>query len=161
MRSLVALTLALAFTPGFSAASSLTEFVGDEIEESAFVKVKIEEAGKTIDHPGFRVTDGETALFDIEEGGRKHRVEVVLTLKGDRHTSSVTYSRGGTRKVAGDLAGPTGQWTTIASADGKIKVSLFVDPTGQSDETRRDKIEGPGGDDPLDGLKKKKKPSAG
>lgn len=124
----------------------------DEVD-AAYVKVALTRDGKTYAHPGFRVAKDEQGVFVIECGGKNHEVAVVLR-EGTEQTLRITveYSVDGQGVLSEELSVEAGKDTQIGK--GETKLAINVDPRGKQDTSRKDedKIEGPGGDDPLGGM---------
>lgn len=141
---LAALTLA---SPTAPAAAALGP--AEEVVESAMVKISVEDGDRKLKHPGYEVYLDEEAIIEMRSGNDRHVVSVVLQ-KPDgakKYSVKVAYKRNGKPVISGALE--LGAKATGTLTKGSIKLSIMVDPAGRPDG--RDKIEGPEGDDPLDG----------
>jgi hypothetical protein len=121
--------------------------------DAAYVKVALTHAGKTLEHPGFRVARDEQGVFVIECEGKNHEVAVVL-LEGtsEQLRVSVEYSVDGHSVLSEELAVTAGEDARLSH--GSTKLAINVDPRGKKDTSRKDddKLDGPHGDDPLGGM---------
>lgn len=116
--------------------------------ESAFVKVKIEHKGNSVEHPGYRIEHGVEETYAISEGGRNHEVTVMVRGgEGSSFDVHVIYSLNGKQHGETDLKLRPGKYTSFKAKG--TKVSVYLDPQGDVDKSRKDKIDKPKGDDPL------------
>lgn len=147
--------LALAFAfPLFPSDAHASEGPAEYVE-SAMVKVTIKDGDKTIKHPGQECEHmAEYELF-MKSGKTKYVVTVLIDKPdgSSKYAVTVSYKRNGKQVVAGDLELASKKPGSLSK--GNQKITIMVDPAGKIDG--KDKIDGPSGDDPLDGLKKKKK----
>ena len=120
-----------------------------EAGESVFVKMKIKRGGKTLKHPGIRMETGEEAVLELRQGDKKHEVMIYVEAAESGYKVETKYSTGGKQVLSGETTLAAKKWGEFKSGDGKIVVSVQVDPSAG----RTDKVELPGGRDPLDGLK--------
>ena len=116
--------------------------------DSLFVKLKIENDGKKLQHPGHKMESGEELVLVLNEGKKKHEAVVYVEATDAGFSVEVTYSAGGTEKLKGTQTAKADSWITFKSEDGKSKVQVFVQAGGK----RKDGIKIDGGDNPLDGL---------
>ncbi len=117
--------------------------------EKIFVRLKIENGGITLKHPGHKMETGEELVLVLNEGKKKHEAVVYVEATDDGYSVEVSYTAGGNKKIdkATKPAKADG-WVTFKSADGKSKVSVNIKAGGK----RSDEIDVGGGDSPLDGL---------
>ena len=149
--SFLALALVFPLVPGVAQASEgPNEFV-----ESAMVKVTIKDGDKAIKHPGQECEHQAEYEIFMKDGNTKYVVTILIDKPdgASKYAVSVKYKRNGKEVVAGDLELASKKPGSISK--GNQTITVMVDPAGRPDG--KDKIEGPDGDDPLDGLKKKKK----
>lgn len=153
--SSLALALALSVGPGVAHANAGASEGPTEFVQSAMVKVTVKDGDKTIRHPGQECEHQAEYEIFMKSGKTKYVVTVMID-KPDgatKYAVTVTYKRNGKEVVSGDLQLATKKPGSLSK--GNQKVTVMVDPAGRIDG--RDKIDGPEGDDPLDGAKKKKK----
>lgn len=153
--SCLALAVALGVAPGVAQASAQSSEGPNEFVESAMVKVTVKDGDKTIKHPGQECEHQAEYEIFMKNGKTKYVVTVLID-KPDgatKYAVTVSYKRNGKEVVSGDLQLASKKPGSLSKGDQKITV--MVDPAGRIDG--RDKIEGPEGDDPLDGAKKKRK----
>jgi hypothetical protein len=139
------LALALVLT---SAAASAHEPANapPEVADSAFVKAKVKLDGKSFEHPGLRIDHETESVLTIEAGGKTHEIVVTIESKeGKTYKVDAEYLRNGhsVEKVE-DLVVPEKKYVMVAD-----KFGLWIDPFGQPDQSRKGKIKGPKGEDPL------------
>lgn len=120
---------------------------GDEEMAQSFVSFTIKDGKHEITHPGFDAVHGEETIMEVREGKAKYVVtlEVSREGEGDYHLV-VTFTKNGGKLMDHEkvTAHPRQK---VELAHGKL--SLMVDPTGDVDDSRKDKIDPIGGDDPL------------
>jgi hypothetical protein len=138
--------LGLALPAGTASASTNGP---SEMVESAMVKIAIKDGEKTIRHPGQECEHQAEYEIFLKQGKVKYVVTVLIDQGSgdDKYKVKLSYKRNGKTVVSGDLdltAKKTG-----SLSKGKHQIFINVDPAGRVDG--RDKIEGPSGDDPLDG----------
>ena len=122
--------------------------MGDrDMADSAFVQVEIRDGDKKVKHPGFRLEHEAEGLFEIKAGA--NYVVAVTIQEGDGKTYKldVSFKKGSKVITSGTVNAKAGEWVTLKK--GKASVSVNVDPTGDVDKSRKKKIEGDKGDDPL------------
>lgn len=117
--------------------------------ESAFVKVKIERDGKVTEHPGYRIEHGVEEVFAIQEGGKTHEITVLIRgVEGGKFDVAVTYVVHGKQQGSADLALDAGRYGEFTAKG--TKVGVFLDPQGDVDKSRKEKIDKPKSGAPLD-----------
>ncbi len=134
----------VAGTPA-EAAAVLGEGEGETAQ--SFVTFTIKDGKHEIKHPGFDAVHGEETIMEVHEGKAKYVVtlEVAREGEGDYHLV-VSFTKNGGKLMDHEkvTAHPRQE---IKLAHGKL--SLMVDPSGEVDDSRKDKIDPIGGDDPL------------
>jgi hypothetical protein len=122
----------------------------DEVADSAFVKARVKLDDKVYEHPGFRINYAEENVLSIEAGGKTHEV-VVTIVEGDgkKYRVDLEYLRNGASVAKGEgLEIKAKHYAGVKN--GKLRAEVYIDPIGQPDATRKRKIEGDHGDNPLD-----------
>lgn len=132
-----------------SLATPSTPVAAAEAGESIFVKMKIKRGSKTMKHPGIRMETGEEAVLELRQGDKKHEVTIYVEAADSGYKVETKYTAGGKAVLSGESKLQAKKWAEFKSADGKTAVSIQVDPSAG----HTDKVELPGGRDPLDGLK--------
>lgn len=113
-----------------------------------YARVILTIGDQTYAHPGFFAYLGEESVFNFDIGGKVHQVAVGIT--GDEEKGyelNIVYKIGARLVLSG--SGHTAAGKSVVLTKGKTKVEVLVDPHGQIDKKRRDKIKGPGSEDPL------------
>jgi hypothetical protein len=145
------LLLGLALAPALTLLPTATAVAAEQSSvDAAYIKVALTHNGKTFAHPGFRVTKDEEGVFVIECDGKNHEIAVVLRESSfEQLQISVEYSVDGRNMLRQELAVEPGKDAQLGK--GETKLAINVDPRGKKDTSRKDedKIEAPGGDDPL------------
>lgn len=145
------LTLGLLLTPAMILLPTATAVAEEQAEvDTAYVKVALTREGKTYAHPGFRVAKGEEGVFEIECSGKTHEVAVVLRGgTAELLQLTVEYSVDGRSVLRQELEVTAGKDVEVGKGDTKLAIN--ADPRGKKDTSRKDqdKIDAPGGDDPL------------
>lgn len=117
--------------------------------ESAFVKVRIERGGKVTEHPGYRIEHGVEEVFAIQEGGKTHEITVQIRGVSDgKFDVAVSYAVHGKSQGSAELSLDAGRYGEFTAKG--IKVGVFLDPQGDVDKSRKDKIDKPKSGAPLD-----------
>jgi hypothetical protein len=116
--------------------------------ESAFVKVKVQHKGNKVEHPGYRIEHGVEETYAISEGGRNHEITVMIRGEQDgKFDVQVTYALNGKQRAQQDMMLSPGKYATLNVK--ATKVAVYLDPQGDVDKSRKDKINKPKAGDPL------------
>ncbi len=129
----------VAGTPGVASA--------EDPATQSFVTFTIKDGKHEVTHPGFDAVHGEETIMEITEGKAKYVVTLEVAREGDGdYHLVVTFTKNGGKLMDHEkvTAHPRQK---VKLAHGKL--SLMVDPTGDVDDSRKDKIDPIGGDDPL------------
>lgn len=121
----------------------------DEIPDSSFVKIKLTKGDLELAHPGYDVNHDEQTILEMTENGNSHEFDLVLTREKKKgpYSLRIQYSKNGTKVHAGTIELPPKKKKSIKKGD--LTIEVLVDPNGGLDSSRRDKIDGPDGDNPL------------
>jgi hypothetical protein len=122
----------------------------DDVGTPVMVDLKLELEGRTIEHPGHVAVTGEQTVLEMREGDRKHEIAITLDkADGGKLRTVVTYKLGGKQLVAGESTVKPKQWFKIKGKNPKPAVALRLD----LEIKRKDGVELPPGQSPLDGVK--------
>lgn len=151
MRRFAWIFAACLLAPGLLALPGSAAAMMEEAElQSAYVRVTLTHDGQRFAHPGFRIARDEQGLFVIDCEGTAHEIAVsIAKAEGNRVTLLVAYDIEGREQLREQLEVEIG--TPGELRKGETTLAIDVDPQGSKDTSRddEDKIEGPGGDDPL------------
>lgn len=127
-------------TPGVAAAD-------EEDDSQSFVQFTIKDGKHEISHPGFDAVHGEETIMEVREGKAKYVVTLEVAREGDGdYHLVVTFTKNGGKLMDHEKV-TVHPRQKVKLAHGKL--SLLVDPTGEVDSSRKDKIGPIEGDDPL------------
>lgn len=139
------LTAPLLATPAAHAAEEGAPAQGDKV----LVKLKLQHAGKTHEHPGYMAVAGEETILELTAGEHTYEVSIQLEKRDGKWVLGVVFTADGTEVVSGkNAAAKPKTWIEFKKGKDTI-VSLHFDPTAG----RKDEVELPGGKGPLDGAK--------
>lgn len=134
-------------TTSCTSASAPTD---DEVDTPVMVDLKLELEGRTIEHPGHVATTGEETVLELREGDRAHEVSITLDKADDgKLRARVKYKIGGRQLVAGESTVKPKTWFRIKGKNPRPAVALRLD----LEIKRKDGVELPPGQDPLEGAK--------
>lgn len=146
--SALGLILSMALGAPTAQAVEAPTAMGDrDLADSAFVQVKIKDGDKSVTHPGFRLEFEEEGLFEIKAGANYSVVVTIVEGNGKKYKIEVSFKKGNKVLTSGTVDAAAGKWVVLKK--GKASVSVNVDPTGDVDKSRKKKIKGEDGDDPL------------
>jgi len=161
--SLLAVSLLAAFAvPGPSTTWAADETAPDaETRNVAVVKIEVKlESGKVIKHEGAVLDWGADGNIVLTQDDHKHDVALKIDRPGDSEKKiklTVGYTRDGEAIIAPYTVDSQVKKREVIRIEGGVAIAVTVVPKTMKveapKEKPRDKIEGPGSNDPLDGLK--------
>jgi hypothetical protein len=144
---MIGLVLAAAAAFGSAFASTGDD---EEVGTPVMVDLKLELEGRTLEHPGHVAVTGEQTVLEMREGDRKHEVAITLDkADGGKLRTQVVYKLGGKQLVSGQSTVKPKQWFKIKGDKPKPAVAIRLD----LEIKRKDGVELPPGQSPLDGVK--------
>lgn len=150
---LVSAPTTMAAEPHDSAASDATVPAAgdDDVVASSFVKFTVKDGDTTVAHPGFDAYHGEDTILEITMGDVKYEFKIFIERESDKkpYEVEVSLSRNGKTLIEGSKQKVPAK-KKVEISGGSVSVEFLVDPHGALDKSRKKKIEGPSGDDPLD-----------
>jgi hypothetical protein len=151
MIGLAALLLAASMSTSFtSTTTSMVRGDDEEVATPVMVDLKLELEGRTIEHPGHVAYTGEETVLEMREGDRAHLVAITLDkADGGKLRAKVKYKLGGRQLVAGESTVKPKTWFTVKGKNPKPAVTIRLD----LEIKRKDGVDLPPGQDPLDGAK--------
>jgi hypothetical protein len=120
----------------------------EESEKLGLLSLKVKRGDKTLKHPGTVIKRDEEAVFTLKDGERVHEVTVFVAPEGESFKIEVAYSDNQALVLSGEITAKAKQWVKIKSDSGNSWVELQLDPQ----KKKRDGIEIPDGNNPLDGI---------
>lgn len=147
------LSLALLGSLAFGAPASADVETGAEVRAQAedslgLLSLKVKRGDKTLKHPGHIMIKDEQVVLSLKQGDRVHEVTVFVEPTQGGFKFEVAYTDNGALVLSGETTAKPKQWVKIKSDSGKAWVELQLDP----EKKRKDGVDIPDGNNPLDGL---------
>ncbi len=112
------------------------------------LSLKLKRGDKTLKHPGHIMVPDEQVVLVLKQGDTKHEITVFVEKVDGGYKFEVAATTNGALFLEGEVTGKAKQWVKVKSDSGNSWVELHIDP----DKKRRDGVDMPGGNNPLDGL---------
>jgi hypothetical protein len=121
-----------------------------QMEDDALglLSLKVKRGDKTLKHPGHIMVAGEQVVLSLKQGDHVHEVTVFVEKTEGGFKYEVVYAVNNSIVLEGQATGKAKQWVKVKSDSGNSWVELSLDP----EKKRKDGVDMPGGNNPLDGL---------
>jgi hypothetical protein len=124
---------------------------GEEDENAdklGMLNLKLKRGEKTLKHPGTIIKRDEEAVLTFKDGKRVHEVTVFVVSTDEGFKFEVAYTDNGALVLSGETNAKAKQWVKLKSDSGNSWIELQLDPQ----KKKRDGIDIPDGNNPLDGI---------